>query len=63
MMISASVTEILHFKAFKFLAIHADIFNVIYGPKWTSILYHQRYEIKAYDNRNTMVKKPRLDTP
>ena len=28
-------------------------------------MYHQsqRYEIKAYDNRNTMVKKPRLDTP
>ena len=25
--------EILPFKAFKFLAIHADIFNVICGPK------------------------------
>ena len=58
-MISASVKEILSFKAFKFLAIHADIFNVISGPKYQfyNEMYHQRYEIKAYDNRNTMVKK------
>ena len=59
-MISAFVKEILPFKAFKFLAIHADIFNVICGPKFKhqfyNEMYHQRYEIKAYDNRNTVVK-------
>ena len=26
-------------------------------------MYHQIYEIKAYDNRNTMVKKTQKDTP
>ena len=59
-MISASVKEILLFKAFKFLAIHTDIFNVICGPyehQFYNEMYHQRYEIKAYDSRNTMVKK------
>ena len=32
-MISAFIKEILPFKDFKFLAIHANIFNVICGPK------------------------------
>ena len=58
-MISAFVKEILPFKAFKFLAIHADIFNVmdLNEHQFYNEMYHQRYEIKAYDNRNTMVKK------
>ena len=43
-MISASVTEILPFKAFEFLAIHADISHVICGPKehqFYNEMYHQ----------------------
>ena len=63
-MISAFVKEILPFKAFKFLAIHADTFNVICGLKLGmtpknykfSEMYQIIYQIKAYDKTKTTVK-------
>ena len=66
-MIRASVKEILLFKAFMVLAIHTDIFNVISVDlnidQFNNNMYQHIYQIKAYDNRNTMVKTPRKILP